>query len=103
MKYTYRILVLVSSIAISSCSKNEISPFDKLSDLTKEVISQPTLQELKQGQALLSVSERETLWKTKLNFILENKSEDFNLEQRNIILQIKNFRSTDLVTPILVD
>lgn len=38
---------------------------------------------------MLSVPEREILWRTKLNFILTNKNERFTSEQRKIVLQIK--------------
>lgn len=79
------------TLILFSCAKNDVKPIDGLTDLTKEVISKGTLQEMKQGQALLSIKERETLWNTKLNKILSNEKERFTAEQRAIVLELKSF------------
>lgn len=52
------------------------------------MIAKTSLQELRQGQAMLSAAEREVLWKTKLNFFLNNTKERFTIQQRNIIAQL---------------
>lgn len=71
--------------------KNDVNPIDSLSDLTKEVITKATLQEMKQGQAMLSVKEREILWNTKLDMILSNKNEKLSAEQKAIVVELKMF------------
>lgn len=81
----------ISAVALISCKKESSSSLENLSELTKEVVSKPTLQEMRQGQAMLSIAERESLWKAKLNFILSNKAESFTNEQRRIIIKLQNF------------
>jgi hypothetical protein len=56
---------------------------------------------MRQGQSMLSANERDALWKTKLDFILSNKKETFTKEQRQIVLQLKNFLNTHGMTSLL--
>lgn len=83
-------VLFLSVILFVSCAKQSSNPFQNLSELTKEVISKPTLQEMKQGQGLLSAQEREELWSVKLNYILNNETAQLSKEQRAIVLKIKN-------------
>lgn len=78
-------------LTLMSCSKKEVSSFDSLSSLTKEVISQKSFYSLNHGHAMLSVEEREQLWKFKLSFILSNKRERFTSEQRSIVVELNSF------------
>lgn len=85
--------ILTTLFFLCSCSQKKeiISIFENLTPLTKEVIEKSTLEEMRQGMAMLSIEERSILWKTKLNFILSNPRERFSLEQRNIVLMLKSF------------
>lgn len=78
-------------LLLLACKKEINSPIDNLSPLTKEVLAKTSLLELKQGQSLLSYEEREILWKTKLDFILSNKNENFTSDQRKIVVMLKEF------------
>jgi hypothetical protein len=86
-----RLLCIACAVFVLGCNKETRSDFDKLSELTQEVISKPTIQEMRQGQFMLSAKERDALWKTKLDFILSNKKETFTIEQRQIVTQLKSF------------
>ena len=90
MKKIFLKIGLICVILITvSCKKNSIEIFEDLTPLTKEVISKTTLLELKQGQGMLSIGEREQLWKTKLNFILSNGKEVFTVDQRKIVIMLQ--------------
>lgn len=90
-----QLFFLLFSLVLLSCEKSSDvkDVFHELNSLTKEVIAKPTLQEMRQGLAMLSVEEREVLWKVKLNFILSNKEEKFTPEQRKIVVQLQDFLS----------
>ena len=85
-----KILAFVAFL-LFSCNKSNLKKIDALSDLTKEVLAKRTLQEMKQGHALLSVEERDILWNTKLDKILSNTRESFTIEQRKIVLELSTF------------
>jgi hypothetical protein len=87
-------LCITCAVFVLGCKKEARSDFDNLSELTQEVISKPTIQEMRQGQFMLSTKERDALWKTKLDFILSNKKETFTKEQRQIVIQLKSFLNT---------
>lgn len=88
--YFLPFLILLFSCTIDQESYGNDS-IGKLSPLTQEVISRPSLQELKQAQGFLTTAERQALWETKLDFILNNPKENFSINQRDIILSLKNF------------
>lgn len=92
MKIYFRCVAIFLVLqTLTSCSKKDVGLFDGLSPLTKEVISQKSFYSLKHGHAMLSVEEREALWRCKLSFILSNKNERFTVEQRNIVLEVNSF------------
>jgi hypothetical protein len=89
-----RTLVLVLTFCtfmIVSCKKEKqgANKLDKLSSLTKELIALPSLQQMKEAQSLLSYTERQELWETKLSIILENGDRDLTKEQKKIINTLK--------------
>lgn len=93
INFKLNVVLLLSVLNLISCyrEKDIENVFDKLSPLTKEVLNKSTLQEMRQGMAMLSVEERAMLWETKLNFIISNPKEKFTKDQRKIITKIKTF------------
>src|SRR3954462_11100839 len=87
-------LPLVLSVLLFSCEKNEKDNPPKLSALTKEVITQPTTTQQRQGHELLSNEEKEGLWNTKLNAILINDNEQLDDDQRAIVHSILDMLTT---------
>jgi hypothetical protein len=75
MKKTIFYLMMLT-LLMGSCSKNAdtvTAPvIEKLSPLSKEVISQPTVSTMKQAYRLLNSDERYALWDLKLATILKN-------------------------------
>jgi hypothetical protein len=95
-------IAIISLTSLLNCTKNSTEDvFNELSDLTKEVIARPTLQEMKQGQALLSSNERQKLWEIKLNYLLTNPRENFTYQQRLIIIDLKNFLTKNSIQKLL--
>lgn len=96
-------MALFMIFIITSCKKENRSFFPELSSLTQEVLDKSTLLELKQAQAMLSIEERDQLWKTKLNFILKNNKEVFTKDQRKIVLMLKQFLDQNGIGKLLKD
>jgi hypothetical protein len=89
-----RILVLVLTFCtfmLLSCKKDKQTQneLENLSSLTKEVLQLPGLQQMKEAQSLLSYTERQQLWETKLSIILENGDADLSKEQKKIITSLR--------------
>jgi hypothetical protein len=90
-----RILVLVLTFCtfmLLSCKKDKQTQneLENLSSLTKEVLQLPGLQQMKEAQSLLSLTERQELWEAKLSVILKNDGERLNSDQRKIINSIRS-------------
>ena len=86
--------LFAAAIFLSACNKTEMetgTPETELSDLTKEVISQPTIMQIRQGYALLSSKEKESLWKLKYKTILKNDSKSMTEDQLKIVKSLRDF------------
>lgn len=84
---------LFTTIFLTNCAKDGQKQDDlsQLSALTKEVISKPSIEEMKQAQTLLSDKEREQLWKTKYSAILKKDAAILTSEQNKIINELSSF------------
>ncbi|MFM2336917.1 MAG: hypothetical protein RL115_110 [Bacteroidota bacterium] len=82
MKRNIFILCLVGLVV--GCTKQN-TEFDNLTPLTKEVVAQKTIPEIKQAYRLLTYSEKETLWRSKLGSVLKNDAAQLTTDQRAIV------------------
>ena len=78
-------------VILSSCQKNKGSTVNnELSPVTLEVLKSSTIIGMRQAYKLLSIDEKETLWKEKLSLILENDGRKLSLKQISIIKEVQS-------------
>jgi len=85
------IFIAATVLLIFSCKKSETiqNSSDKLSDLTKEVISQKTAEIIKKSYGMLSVDEMQILWEAKFKSIQKNDWGKFTPAQKQIVLSLQ--------------
>lgn len=108
MKYAKIILsslaiVMMFCIGCSKKSDSNITDTELLSNATKQSITSNSLVALKQSYALLSNSEKQTLWDIKWNAILKNDASKLTLEQKKIIIMIKTFVDKKTIAALMKD
>jgi hypothetical protein len=106
MKKTIFYLMMLTFL-IGSCSKKAdtvAAPVtEKLSSLSKEVLSQPSISTMKQAYRLLSSDERYALWDLKLATILKNDQNKLNNEQRSIVLEFQTYLKEGYIQKMTTD
>lgn len=101
-------ICMLSFVSCEKSSLNKDKPLDasgttNLSELTIEVISKTTRNSMMQAYNLLSVSEKETLWRTKLNAVLNGKNSHLSKEQLSAVNSINSFLETNGMAGLLAN
>jgi hypothetical protein len=78
-------LGLFLATLFTGCAKQK----GEITDLTKEVMEQKSIPAMRQAYGFLSVTEKSTLWLTKLDAVLNNDAGKLTAIQREIVLEIK--------------
>jgi len=83
----------LSIVIICSCQKNKLDkdPLETLSKPTQLALLGHSVEEVKQGYALLNFEEKQALWETKWNTILEYDAAKMTIEQQKIVSSIRDF------------
>jgi hypothetical protein len=102
---TLKIIVFILSCAFFvACQKN--SPVPASSNLPEAVlkaIGSPTILSLRQSYALLTVSEKQSLWQTKLDAILVNDADKLTCDQRKIVQSFRNLAEKNSFSHLIKD
>lgn len=106
--FLHSLLVLcLSLLLLQSCSKNVSSPQNEnpdRSELTHETqmaLLAPNLTSLKQSVSLLTPEERQNLWILRWNTMLKNDAAQLSVEQKNIILSMRDFLIRNPVSALI--
>ena len=93
MKKLLYLFCSFSIVILYSCQKSKIEkdPVETLSTPTQLALLANSVEEVKQGYALLNFEEKQTLWETKWNTILEHDATQMTDEQQKIVSRIRDF------------
>lgn len=98
--------ILIILILLGSCNKVEIfenSDYNKISTSAKLALNSGNVKAIRKQYALLDNSEKQFLWETKWNSILEVDNHLLTLEQRRIILTLKGFVQKHPIEQLMKD